>query len=123
MSILFAVQAKEAEVSKDMEALRSSEPDSPVFKILEQVSCQWHRHIYLYIFSSVVFSEYPTTYFVTDLLPLGYFFFFWDTILVPIHSNPRLALMLYSSRALNTAKHKERWLTAGYHDYEDALIP
>ncbi|CAM9823605.1 unnamed protein product [Pylaiella littoralis] len=31
-----ARKAKEAQVSKDMEDLRSSEPDSPVFKILEQ---------------------------------------------------------------------------------------
>lgn len=30
-------QAKEAQVSKDMEELRSAEPDSPVFKLLEQV--------------------------------------------------------------------------------------
>lgn len=34
---IFCAQAKEAEVSKDMESLRSSSPDSPVFKILEQV--------------------------------------------------------------------------------------
>ncbi|CAM9925135.1 unnamed protein product [Ascophyllum nodosum] len=32
-----AKKAKEAEVSQDMEALRSSDPDSPVFKLLEQV--------------------------------------------------------------------------------------
>lgn len=31
-------QAKEAQVSKDMEDLRSREPDSPVFKYLEQVN-------------------------------------------------------------------------------------
>lgn len=30
-------QAKEAQVSKDMEELRSAEPDSPVFQLLEQV--------------------------------------------------------------------------------------
>ena len=34
----FLLQAKEAAVAKDMEELRSSNPDSPVFKTLEQVS-------------------------------------------------------------------------------------
>ena len=47
-------QAKEAQVSKDMEELRSQEPDSPVFKYLEQVCvglvhARVHVSIYVYV--------------------------------------------------------------------------
>lgn len=47
-------QAKEAQVSKDMEELRSQEPDSPVFKYLEQVCvglihAKVHVSIYVYV--------------------------------------------------------------------------
>lgn len=35
---VFVRQAKEAVIEKDMEELRASNPDSPIFKILEQVN-------------------------------------------------------------------------------------